>query len=123
MVKILEIQENTNWLWDTRAVKLLDNKTWAISKRGDPSDWNFGEPLTPDSAVAGTIGHGASIYCLQKLNEKQILFHTTQGLYLLDGNPCDGGSLRKVDDEQRYVKQWPPRETQEKKHEIQGARP
>ncbi len=84
--------------YDGREVKLIDSMMWALSRRGDVSDWDFfPAKSSPDMACAGSIGHGAKIYAMHVLSDELLLFDTSEGIFLMEGNPCDGGLIRELE--------------------------
>ena len=79
--------------WQGRAFKVEDG-CYYFSAKGDPFDWNLGGEHV-DSAFMGNIGFG-TVTGLRVLDEHRMLIETSNGNYVMCGDPSDGGFIETV---------------------------
>jgi hypothetical protein len=100
-------------IWKNRLVKMLDFKTWEMSRIGEHDDFDYMSDREPATrAVAGSQARNIDdearyvddvIEDLFILDEDRLVFVVKDGFWVLRGDPCVDGSLSFQEDDPRAI--------------------
>lgn len=84
----------------------VNPQNFYMSRQGDPSDWDYSQ-TDPAAAVAGNLSRsgqiGEPIISLIPYTDDIMLVGCSNSLWMLQGDPADGGSIVRVSDQMGIV--------------------